>query len=132
MNTGGETEGGKSHPGEDRKNDALLTQRALQFLVHSFLYYRLGESVISDEAFDRMAEELRRLRADRPQAPMPHAEVLDPVLGPEGSGHSIRNYPPTVISSAFKLLYAVDHPQMEFSEFVERRGHQLSYLNSED
>ena len=32
---------------------ARLKQRALQFLVHSFLYYRLGEPVIDDAAFDR-------------------------------------------------------------------------------
>jgi hypothetical protein len=41
---------------------SLLNRRALQFLVHSFLYYRLNEPVLGDEAFDAVASELRRLR----------------------------------------------------------------------
>jgi len=102
---------------------ARLRRRARQFLVHSFLYYRLGESVISDEAFDAIAEDLRRLRAAHPDAALPHAKVLDPALGPEGSGFQIRNYPPEIVSTAFKLLYAVSQPEVDFLEFVERRGY---------
>ena len=67
-----------------------LQQRALQFLVHSFLYYRLGESIVSDEFFDQVAEELRALRNKHPEAEMPYAEVIDPALGPEASGFRIR------------------------------------------
>ena len=99
-----------------------LRQRALQFLVHSFLYYRLGESVVSDEFYDRMAKELRALRSKHPNAEMPYAEVIDPALGPEASGFRIRKYPPRIISTAFKLLYAVTTPEMDFPEFLERRG----------
>jgi DNA ligase-like, N-terminal NAD+-binding domain len=104
----------------------LLRRRALQFLVHSFLYYRLGESVISDEAFDRIAEELRTLRAKHPDAELPYADVLEPALGPEGSGFAIRNYPPRVVSAAFKLLYATEEPEVDFHEFVERRGYSAA------
>jgi hypothetical protein len=104
---------------------ARLRRRAFQFLVHSFLYYRLGESVISDEAFDRLTAELRALRRDHPGAPMPHGEVVDAALGPEGSGFQIRRYPPQVVSAAFKLLYAAQAPAVEFREFVERRGYRL-------
>lgn len=110
---------------DDDRTDppARLRRRARQFLVHSFLYYRLGESVISDEAFDAIAEELRRLRAEHPAAALPFAEVLDKALGPEGSGFQIRNYPPEIVSTAFKLLYAVSQPEVDFLEFVERRGY---------
>jgi hypothetical protein len=102
---------------------ALLRRRARQFLVHSFLYYRLGESVIGDEAFDRIAEELRRLHAGHPDAELPFAEVLAPALGPEGSGFTIRSYPPEIVSAAFKVLYAASNPDVDFHEFVERRGY---------
>jgi DNA ligase-like, N-terminal NAD+-binding domain len=108
----------------DRTDElALLQRRARQFLVHSFLYYRLGESVISDEAFDALADELRRLRARHPEATLPHADALEPALGPEGSGFLIRTYPPEIVSAAFKLLYAVQAPGVDFHEFVERRGY---------
>jgi NAD-dependent DNA ligase len=103
---------------------ATLRQRALQFLVHSFLYYKLGEPVVKDAFFDRITEELRKLREDNPKADMPYADIIDPALGPEASGFTIREYPPQVISTAFKLLYATSEPDVEFSEFVERRGYQ--------
>ena len=110
-----------------RKSDelSLLRQRARQFLVHSFLYYRLNESVIGDEAFDRVAGELRQLRQKHPQAELPFAELLEPALGPEGSGFQIRRYPPEVVTTAFKLLYAHQSPDEDFREFVERRGYRV-------
>ena len=104
-----------------------LQQRALQFLVHSFLYYRLGESIVSDEFFDQVAEELRALRSKHPEAEMPYAEVIDPALGPEASGFRIRKYPPRIISTAFKLLYAATAPEMDFLEFLERRGYGATF-----
>jgi len=110
-----------------RKPDelTLLRQRARQFLVHSFLYYRLNESVVPDEDFDRIAADLRRLRKSHPQADMPHAALIDPALGAEGSGFQIRQYPPEIVSSAFKLLYAHQSPDEDFREFVERRGYRV-------
>ncbi|HKI99119.1 MAG TPA: hypothetical protein VKB51_11645 [bacterium] len=108
----------------DRTDElALLRRRARQFLVHSFLYYRLGESVITDEAFDRIADELRNLRAKHPEADLPHADLLEPALGPEASGFAIRTYPPAIVSAAFKVLYATTHADVDFHEFVERRGY---------
>ena len=31
-----------------------------QFLVHSYLYYRLDESLISDQQYDELAQKLRK------------------------------------------------------------------------
>ena len=103
-----------------------LKQRALQFLVHSFLYYRLNDTLIGDERFDRLAEELRALRAKLPEAEMPYAEAIDPLLGPEASGFRIRNYPPRIVTTAFKVLYAATRPDVDFREFVERRGYRAA------
>lgn len=103
---------------------ARLARLARQYLVHCFLYYRLNEPVLEDEEFDRIAHELRALRQAHPDAKMPYAELLDPILGPEVSGFQIRDYPPEIISTAFKLLYAVNSPPVDFVEFVERRGYK--------
>jgi hypothetical protein len=101
-----------------------LGRLARQYLVHCFLYYRLNEPVIEDGEFDRIAHELRALRRSHPDVEMPYAELLDPILGPEVSGFQLRAYPPEIISTAFKLLYAVSSPPMDFIEFVERRGYK--------
>lgn len=114
-----------SQAGSGTDERFLLAQRARQFLVHSFLYYRLGEPVIPDEDFDRIAAELNALHEAHPDWPLPHAEVLGPALGPEGSGFSIRAYPPQIVTTAFKLLYAHTAPEIGFAEFVEHRGYAL-------
>ena len=103
---------------------AALKRRALQFLVHSFLYYRLDEPVISDEAFDAIARELRRLRKAHPKAEIPHVKLVDEALGPEDTAFQIRTYPPEIITAAFKLLYGTQQPDIGFVEFVERRGYR--------
>jgi NAD-dependent DNA ligase len=104
---------------------ARLKQLALQFLVHSFLYYRLNESLIEDGEYDRIADELRRLRAKHPKADMPYADVIDPLLGPEASAFQIRHYPPPIVSTAFHLLYAARGGDADFREFAERRGYKV-------
>lgn len=103
---------------------ARLRRLARQFMVHSFLYYRLGESLIGDQEFDRLAEELRAGQATHPDLELPFADALKPALGPEASGFAIRDYPAAVISDAFKLLYAETSPEVDFAEFVERRGYR--------
>lgn len=103
---------------------ARLQRRTLQFLVHSFLYYRLDEPIVSDAAFDRIAKELRRLRKAHPKDEIPHSKLVDEALGPEDTAFQIRTYPPDVVTSAFKLLYGQQRPDMGFVEFVERRGYR--------
>ena len=108
----------------DASEEALLRRKALQFLVHSFLYYKLGEPVVSDSFFDQLSEELRSLREKYPEAEMPYTDLIEPALGPEASAFQLKTYPPRIISTAFKLLYTVNAPDMDFMEFVERRGYQ--------
>ena len=103
---------------------AQLRRLALQYLVHCFLYYRLDEPILGDEQFDQVAHELRKLRQAHSAAEMPHAKVIDPVLGPEVSGFQIRGYPEPVIAAAFKLLYNSGKKQVDFVEFVERFGYR--------
>jgi hypothetical protein len=45
----------------------LINRRRMQMLVHSYLYYQLGESIISDYDFDYWAKELVDLQRDYPE-----------------------------------------------------------------
>lgn len=44
-----------------------IQQRRYQMLVHSYLYYQLGESLVSDHDFDRWARELVELQEKYPE-----------------------------------------------------------------
>ena len=43
-----------------------IKQRRYQMLVHSYLYYQLGDTVIDDYTFDRWAKELVQLQERYP------------------------------------------------------------------
>ena len=55
---------------------ALISQRRRQMLVHSFLYYRMGTSLVTDKQFDKWAYELHDLQRQYPEiaAACPYAE----------------------------------------------------------
>jgi NAD-dependent DNA ligase len=46
---------------------SLITRRRRQILVHSFLYYRMNTSIISDGQYDTWARELMQLQRDYPE-----------------------------------------------------------------
>lgn len=104
----------------------LIAQRARQFLVHSFIYYRLGESILGDERFDRLAGELHALRRDHPDIEMPYGSIIDPLLGPEASAFQLSRYPPEIVTAAFKVLYAHGQRDVAFEEFTARRGYRVA------
>lgn len=110
--------------------EARLRRLARQFLVHSFLYYRLAEPVIGDERFDALVRELEALRGEHPQVELPHARLLEQALGPEGSGYSIRDYPPDIVTDAFKVLYATSSTELSFEDFVARRGYRVEVADA--
>lgn len=43
-----------------------IRQRRLQLLVHSYIYYELGESVVSDATWQKWADELVKLQKEYP------------------------------------------------------------------
>ncbi len=45
----------------------LITRRRRQVLVHSHIYYRLNDSIISDSLFDKWAKELAELQETHPE-----------------------------------------------------------------
>lgn len=44
----------------------VIRQRRAQMLVHSYLYYVLGESIVSDDKWQQWADELESLQRDHP------------------------------------------------------------------
>ena len=44
----------------------LIKRRRFQLLIHSFIYYRLNETVVSNETFDQWSDELNYLQKKYP------------------------------------------------------------------
>lgn len=56
----------------------LITRRRRQILVHSIIYYRLDDNIISDSTWSEWALELEQLQAQYPDiaAECPYAEAF--------------------------------------------------------
>lgn len=46
---------------------ARIRQRRAQMLVHSCIYYELNDSVVSDDQWQKWADELERLQREHPE-----------------------------------------------------------------
>ena len=103
-----------------------LNRLIRQFLVHSYLYYRLDESLISDQQYDELAQKLRKsLTSSETHANLTFKEYLGSIISAEASGYSIRQYPLEIISSALHLLYQNRFKNlMSFSTFLARYGYR--------
>lgn len=44
----------------------LIKRRRRQIMVHSFIYYRMSETLITDKQFDKLSYELRDLQKEYP------------------------------------------------------------------
>lgn len=66
------------------------------YLVHSYLYYKLDSSVISDTEYDALCKKL--LDTDE------YHPLIDREALAAGSGYSISEYPPEIIEEAERLL----------------------------
>lgn len=47
--------------------EGLINRRRRQILIHSFLYYRMNTSIVSDAQYDQWARELAELQARHPE-----------------------------------------------------------------
>ena len=103
-----------------------LNRLIRQFLVHSYLYYRLDESLISDQQYDELAKKLRKSLTSRDtDANLAYKEHLGSISISEASGYSIRQYTLEIISTALHLLYQNRFKNlMSFSTFLARYGYR--------
>lgn len=61
----------------DRCNTYLINSLRKSFLVHSYLYYHLDKSVISDNLFNARAKMLARLQKEHPQITAIYQEYFE-------------------------------------------------------
>ena len=94
-------------------------QKVRQYLVHSFLYYQLGESIISDMQYDQICVEVETyLRTNSNSNPLPYHDIITKSLAEDASGFSIRKYPEEIVSTAMHLLYQHNYRKsMTFDAF---------------
>ena len=102
-------------------------QKARQYLVHSFLYYKLGESIISDMQYDQICVEVETyLRTNSNSNSLPYYDIIIKSLAEDASGFSIRKYPEEIVSTALHLLYQHNYRKpMTFDAFLSRFGYSL-------
>ena len=104
-----------------------LERLVRQFLVHSFLYYQLDESIIGDHNYDQICIQLKE--AVQGQDKYLHQNIIEKSLGAEGSGFSIHKkaYPPSIVSAAFHLLYQDKCSETKsFREFLSSYGYGVA------
>lgn len=96
----------------------LIHRRRRQIIVHSVLYYRLDETLISDSQFDSWSIELVKLQRDYPELAMTVGYEAEAFSGFTGStGFDLPIDDPRVIATARRLL--ARHKELE-----KRRGTQ--------
>jgi len=105
----------------------ILEQKIRQYLVHSFLYYQIGESIISDYQYDRICKELLKFfDSSHRDFPILYQDILNNSLSYDASGFSIKKFPPEIVSSAIHLLYQQNYSKsLPFEAFLARFGYSL-------
>lgn len=109
----------------------LIQRRMRQFLIHSFAYYKLDQTMITDHTYDRLCHHLSELMKQYPDV-----AKLNPYYGlcqgieNNGSGFYIDIYPDSIVTTTFRLLWLDKkrknpHFVESFSEFIGRWGYTL-------
>ena len=103
----------------------LIQQKVRQYLVHSFLYYQLDESIISDREYDHICADVAKFIADNSaNNTLPFHDLVESSLTENASGFSISKYPPEIVSAALHLLYQSSYiDSMVFENFLARFGY---------
>ena len=110
----------------------LIQQKIRQYLVHSFLYYQLDESIISDRHYDNICADVAKFIADNSaKNSLPFHDIVKYSLTENASGFSISKYPPEIVSAALHLLYQTTYiDSMSFEIFLARFGYRSFEINN--
>lgn len=81
--------------------EEFVRRKEQQFLIHSFLYYKLDEAIIIDTTYDNICSELMSYKF----SPFLKYPNLIEGLGASGSGYYLQDYPAEIKSKALLLLY---------------------------
>ena len=110
----------------------MILQKIRQYLVHSFLYYQLDVSIISDRNYDQICADLAKLISDNSyKNSLPFHDLVKSSLDENSSGFSISKYPPEIVSAALHLLYQTNYiDSMSFETFLARFGYTSSEIRN--
>ena len=110
----------------------LIQQKIRQYLVHSFIYYQLDESIIIDRHYDDICTDVAKLISDSSDKDsLPFHDLVISNLAENASGFSISNYPPEIVSIALHLLYQTNYVNsMTFETFLARFGYSSSEIRN--
>lgn len=110
----------------------LIQQKIRQYLVHSFLYYQLDESIISDKHYDQICADVAKLISNNSDKnTLPFHDLVKSSLSEDASGFSIRKYPAEIVSAAMHLLYQNSYIEsMSFETFLSRFGYSRSEIKN--
>ena len=110
----------------------LIQQKIRQYLVHSFLYYQLDESIISDRYYDQICADVANLILDNSDKnSLPFHYLVKSSLTEDASGFSISKYPAEIISASLHLLYQNSYiDSMSFENFLARFGYSSSEIRN--
>ena len=114
-------------------NINLLSRR---FLVWSYLYYQLDESLVSDGEYDKLCVELKNeIREDFGRDYYYAREIIEKHFSSdEASGYSIKrkDYPPEIVSTAMHLLYQSKYVKqnISFEKFLSMHGYKIADIVS--
>lgn len=110
----------------DLEKVAQIERYQQLFLVHSFLYYKLNESIISDEQYDQWCRVLLNLQRSHPdEARVSRYWELCKDLDDSCSGFYISQYPEEIQEIALRVLYIHKGKPEPFDEFIARYGFMI-------
>ena len=96
-----------------------------QYLIHSFLYYRLNETLITDTEYDQIIIALNDAAPAIWEQPLEFANIVQ--KGLELGAYSIKNYPISIVSVAIHLIYHQQYDEIiGFDEYLSRLGYEIS------
>ena len=103
----------------------MIQQKIRQYLVHSFIYYQLDESIISERHYDHICADVVKLISDNSaKNSLPFHDLVKSSLTENASGFLISKYPPEIVSAALHLLYQTSYiDSMSFETFLTRFGY---------
>ena len=110
----------------------LIQQKIRQYLVHSYVYYQLDESIISDRNYDQICADVAKLISNNSdKSSLPFHDLIKSSLTKNASGYSISKYPPEIVSAALHLLYQTNYvDSMSFETFLTRFGYRISEISN--
>ena len=110
----------------------LILKKIRQYLVHSFLYYQLDESIISDSNYDQICKDVTKLISDNSDKnSLPFHDFVKSILTENTSGFSISKYPPEIVSAALHLLYQTNYiDSVTFETFLARFGYSSNEIRN--